>query len=133
MQPRTSPAGFGTAAGRRGNARARLNIPARIVLLDGYCGCTVENLSRDGARVVCEWELKRGDQGIIQREGLDQFFTVRWVRDGSCGLNFDDPVAEETIFALRRLADDYEGYSEGRAREFGRKWAQGDGPQSNDR
>jgi hypothetical protein len=125
MQPRTVLPGFGATEGRRSNARARLNIPARVVLLDGYCGCTVENLSRKGARIVCEWELRRGDQGILQRDGLDQFFTVQWVRDGACGLNFEDPVPDESIVALRQVADNFEHHTTERMRDLGREWVEG--------
>lgn len=115
----------GPTAGRRGNPRARLNIPARLVLLDGHCQCTIENISREGARVVAEHPLKLGDQGILQNNGLDQFFTVHWVRDGRCGLNLDDPIAEETILELRRLADNFESHRQAGLREFGREWVEG--------
>lgn len=127
MLQRNSPAGLGSAGGRRrGGARARLNIPARLVLLDGYFGCTVENLSRAGARIACERELRRGDQGILKRDGLDQFFVVQWVRGGSCGLRFDDKlVSEEAIRELRQLSDFYEEDEDAGLREFGREWVQG--------
>jgi hypothetical protein len=115
----------GSAAGRRRNARARLNIPARLVLLDGQCSCTIENISREGARVVTDHPLKLGDQGILRNNGLDQFFTVHWVRDGHFGLNLDDPIAEETILELRRLADNFESHRQAGLREIGREWVEG--------
>ena len=135
MLQRNSPAGFGGGAAgrRRGGARARLNIPARLVLLDGYCPCTVENLSRAGARIACERELRRGDQGILKRDGLDHFFIVQWVREGTCGLRFDDNlVTEEAIRALRMLSDLHDEDDEAGLREFGRNWVQGANPLPND-
>lgn len=125
MQPGTARTGFGATLGRRRNARARLNIPARIVLLDGYVGCTVENLSNKGARIACDRGLKRGDQGILKRDGLDEFFTVRWVRDECCGLRFDEAVSDDAIRELRQLADYYESDGRAQIREFGRDWVEG--------
>lgn len=127
MQLRNTPTGFGSAGGRRrGGARARLNIPARLVLLDGYCPCTVENLSPAGARIACERELRRGDQGLLKRDGLDQFFIVQWGRGGSYGLRFDDHlVTEEAIRELRMLSDIRQEDEEAGLREFGREWVQG--------
>ena len=123
---------IGIFPSRRRNARARLNLPARVVLLDGYCSCTVENLSRDGARIACEWDLRIGDQGILKRDGLDQLFTVKWVSDGKCGVDFDDSVSQETILALRWVADNYETHRRARLKEFGRKWVEGDNTLSTD-
>jgi hypothetical protein len=128
MLNRNSPAGFGGGATgrRRGGARARLNIPARLVLLDGYCTCTVENLSRAGARITCDRELNRGDQGILKRDGLDQFFFVQWVRGGTCGLRFDDTlVSEEAIRELRQLSDLQDEDEDASLRQYGREWVQG--------
>lgn len=125
MQQNNSPAGLGGPDGRRRAGRARLEIPARLVLLEGYFTCTVDNLSRSGARVTCEREMRRGEQGILKRDGLDQFFIVQWVRGGRCGLRFDDNwVTEETIRELRQLSDVCDEEEAG-ARAFGREWAQG--------
>ena len=112
-------------AGRRSNARARLNIRAKIVLLDGQCGCTVDNLSRKGARIEADWPIKVGDQGILQREELDEFFTVHWVRGGRYGISFEEEVPEEKVLELRRLADNYERHREAGLREIGREWVEG--------
>jgi hypothetical protein len=115
----------GVTAGRRGNARARLNIRARIILLDGQCGCTVDNLSRKDARIEAEWPVKVGDHGILQREGLDEFFTVHWVRDGRCGISFEVEIPEERVLALRRIADNYENHREEGLRAIGREFVEG--------
>lgn len=128
MLQRNSPAGFGGGATgrRRGGARARLHIPARLVLLDGYCPCTVENLSPAGAKIACDRELRRGDQGILKRDGLDHFFIVQWVRGETCGLRFDDNlVTEDAIRELRMLSDIHDEGEQVDAREFGREWVQG--------
>ena len=130
MQPRTLPTGFGGAGGRRrGGARARLNLPARLVLLDGYCSCTVDNLSPTGARVGCDRPLKRGDQGILKRDGLDQFFIVQWAREDRYGLRFDDKlVTEDAIRQLRQLSEFYESDEDFDLRQFGRQWIGSDAP-----
>jgi hypothetical protein len=115
----------GANAGRRSSPRARLNIPAQLVLLDGKCYCMVDNLSREGARIVPENELSVGDEGILQRDGLDQFFVVSWVDDGRCGLRFEEAVDDELVLALRRIADDYDNLREQQLREIGREWVEG--------
>jgi hypothetical protein len=134
MLQRNSPPGLGGPDGRRRSGRARLEIPARLVLLEGYYSCTVDNLSRSGARITCERELRRGDQGILKRDGLDQFFVVQWVRGERCGLRFDDNwVTEEAIRELRMLSDVQGEEGDAALREAGRNWARGDNAFSNDR
>ena len=117
--------GSGAVTNRRTNARARLEIPARLILLDGQCRCTVDNLSREGARISCDQELEIGSHGILQRDGLEGFFTVQWAKEGHYGLNFDDPIQKPVILALRQIADDYDGHREESLREFGREWVAG--------
>jgi len=120
-----APYDISVTQSRRLDARARLKIPARLVLLYGNCSCTVADISRRGACVAADQELKVGDHGILQRHGLDHFFTVHWVRDGRCGLSFEEAVPKETILSLRHLAENYESSTKEQLREFGREWVEG--------
>ena len=118
---------------RRNDARARLKIPARLVLLYGNCSCIVADISRKGACVVvANQDMKIGDHGVLQRHGLDHFFTVHWVGGPRFGLSFEDPVPKETILRLRALAEDYEGSQKQQLRDFGREWVEGTAGHSRD-
>ena len=125
MEDRTPYDMSATTGSRRNDARARLKLPARLVLLYGGCGCTVADISRKGACVVTDYAMKVGDHGVLQRHGLDHFFTVHWVRDGRCGLSFDEVVPKDTILRLRALAENFENDTKQQLREFGREWVQG--------
>jgi hypothetical protein len=114
-----------TTGSRRNDARARLKLPARLVLLYGSCGCTVADISRKGACVITDYAMKVGDHGVLQRHGLDHFFSVQWVRDDRVGLNFDEVVPKHTILRLRALAENFERDQTEQLREFGREWVSG--------
>jgi PilZ domain len=120
------PRDTGEDAGRRNNLRAPLGIPGRLILRDGKCNCVVEDISRQGACVVAEEELHVGDHGMLQRDGLDHFFTVHWVEEGRCGLSFDRAVPKDVILDLRYLAENYDRAMEDNLREFGREWVTGE-------
>lgn len=113
------------APGRRVEERARLDIAARVVLLEGQFACTIEDISHKGARIIAELPIKVGDQGFLQHDGLDQFFAVNWVRDGSCGLSFDRALPPDIVRSLREVADDYDNHRAERLRQFGREWVEG--------
>jgi hypothetical protein len=125
MEDRT-PYDMSVTESRRNDARARLKIPARLVLLYGGCPCVVADISRKGACVITEYALKVGDHGVLQRHGLDHFFAVHWHRDDRYGLSFEEVVPKETILSLRRLAENYEREQKEQLREFGREWVQGE-------
>jgi hypothetical protein len=120
-----TPFDMSATTSRRNDARARLKLPARLVLLYGSCSCTVADISRKGACVVTDYSLKVGDHGVLQRHGLDHFFMVHWVRDDRCGLSFDEVVPKETILRLRQLAENLESDAKEQLREFGREWVEG--------
>ena len=110
---------------RRVEDRARLDIGAKVVLLDGRFACKIEDISHKGARIFADLPLEVGDQGFLQHDGLDQFFAVNWARDGSFGLSFDRELPPETMAALRQVAENYDDHREARLREFGRDWVAG--------
>jgi len=126
------PRDIGNDAGRRNNLRAPLGIPGLLVLRDGKCSCLVEDISRQGACVVADEELQIGDHGMLQRDGLDHFFTVHWVDEGRCGLSFDRVVPKDVILDLRYLAENYDAATEDRLRAYGREWVAGETAPSRD-
>jgi hypothetical protein len=133
MEDRTPYDMSATTGSRRNDARARLKLPARLVLLYGSCSCTVADISRKGACVITDYSLKVGDHGVLQRHGLDHFFSVQWVRDDRIGLNFDEVVPKDTILRLRQLAENFERDQKEQLREFGREWVAGSAGHARDR
>lgn len=46
-----------------------------------------------------------GNQGFLQFAGEEAFGKVVWTHTKHCGIDFDEPLALETVKAMRRLAD----------------------------
>ena len=116
----------GTAdPGRRGNLRAPLGIPGKLVLLEGNRSCLVENISREGACFLTRGALAKGAHGVLQRDGLDHFFEVEWENGGRYGVRFDTVVPKDVILRLRHLAEKCPDGVDEAAWEFGREWVEG--------
>lgn len=112
--------------GRRANARVRLHIPARLILLSGVQHCILEDLSVTGAAVIPQESLApAGCSAILQCEGIEAFGNIQWARYGRCGVMFDEQLPLASVIALRRVADAYEDNERERFRESARTWVQG--------
>lgn len=96
--------------GRRSNARLRLGIPARLILISGNCECLLKDISARGAR-ICLAELpRRGSSALLRIGQFEVFSEVKWVRDGHCGLLLADPLSDENLLELRGIANSYPDY-----------------------
>lgn len=123
--PTAHPAGT-AHSGRRADARVRLHIPARLILLTGVEQCMLEDLSVTGAALIPQAALPLvGASGILQCEGLEVFGVVRWARYGRCGLMFEERLPMTNVIAMRHLADAYEQNERDRFRQSARAWVQG--------
>jgi hypothetical protein len=91
--------------GRREHPRLRLNLPARIDLIDGPAKCSLENVSAKGARVAMVDCPPVHALGLLRCSGLDTCFTVIWRVGCRVGLLFDRPISQETVIGLRRTID----------------------------
>ena len=112
--------------GRRANARVRLHIPGRLILLTGVQQCILEDLSVSGAAVITQQiPPPVGTSGILQCEGLEVFGSVQWSRYGRCGVMFEERLPLAAVVALRHVADAYEDNERERFRESARAWVQG--------
>lgn len=112
--------------GRRANARVRLHIPARLILLTGVEQCMLEDLSVTGAALIPQDALPPvGASGILQCEGLEVFGMIRWARYGRCGFMFEERLPTANVIAMRHLADAYEQNERDRFRQSARAWVQG--------
>ena len=111
--------------GRRANARARLMIPASLVLLSATFRCRLDNLSRTGARVSVGGLPRCGEDGFLRCGELDVFCTVVWVRDDSCGLIFDLPLPKDNVIAMRNSAEDVAYHDRVSWNNYVRDWVGG--------
>ncbi len=114
--------------GRRANARVRLHIPARLILLTGVQHCILEDLSVSGAALIPQESLPVvGTSAILQCEGIEAFGNIQWSRYGRCGVRFDEPLSLANVISLRHVADGYEDNERERFRDSARAWVQGSG------
>ncbi|WP_168351538.1 PilZ domain-containing protein [Novosphingobium capsulatum] len=117
--------GDSATRGRRADARARLNIPGRLILRRGVCPCLVEDLSRTGARLVLQCPPALGETGVLEINRLEGFGAAVWIRDGHCGFHFDEPLALEQVIALRQFADHFSEHRREQERTAAREFVQG--------
>ena len=94
-----------TAVGRRGDARARLSLPATLESVRGVFRVKIINISCSGAMVEVPELLKVGSDVVLQRGKLDAFAVVVWSGSGRCGLQFYDQLTDEEVILYRRASD----------------------------
>ena len=94
------------SAGRRRHSRLRVNLPARLITLDGTLHATLLDLSFRGAKVVLAGELpKRGADAVLTWGSFEAFCSVAWARGQACGLDFETPLEPRMLLSTRDLAD----------------------------
>lgn len=112
--------------GRRGDARVRLHLPARLILLIGTQHCILEDLSVTGAAIIPEDGLPTvGTSAILQCEHIEAFGQIRWARYGRCGLMFEEKLPLAQVISLRRYADNFEANERERQKQRAQAWVQG--------
>ncbi|MCX7285083.1 MAG: PilZ domain-containing protein [Novosphingobium sp.] len=130
MNGKPSPT-FGTRSstivpGRRSDARVRLHLPARLVMLAGTQQCILEDLSVTGAAIIPQGALPQpGASAIMICEHLEAFGLIRWARHGRCGFMFDEKIPLAQVVTLRHVADSFETTERERNLERARAWVQG--------
>ncbi|MFC3670356.1 PilZ domain-containing protein [Novosphingobium pokkalii] len=117
--------GDSTRRGRRAEARARLNIPARLTLRRGVMPCLVEDLSRTGARLVLAEPPALGETGILEINRIEGFGAAVWIKGRHCGFHFDDPLDLQQVIDLRQYADHFSEYRREQERTAAREFVQG--------
>ena len=112
--------------GRRGDARVRLHLPARLILLTGTQHCILEDLSVTGAAIIPQDSLPAvGASAILQCEHIEAFGQIRWARYGRCGLMFEEKLPLAQVVSLRHYADNYEVNERERHKQRAQAWVQG--------
>lgn len=120
--------------GRRGEARLRLCLPARLQTMYDTRRCIILDLSRTGAQLGLEKPLNNGQSAILELHipkgiGLDQFGTI--IRQGetlqgaAIGLQFETPLSKEDVLSVRHFAETFEEDAKRSLRNEARAWVDG--------
>jgi hypothetical protein len=116
--------------GRRGSARLRLAIPARLVSIYSTQNCILLDISRTGARLALYDPLPGNQSGYIEISGFAVFGSiVRAERGRDGGVNammFDEPIAKAHVLEIRKFAEDLEQLRRQALREQARRWVAGE-------
>ena len=111
--------------GRRSAPRLRLSIPARLITVTESRRCILLDLSRTGAQIGLERPMSLGEAGFLQFADFEVFATVIRNGAGLNGVEFDVPMQDEEVIAVRHYADAFEGEARRALREEARKWVDG--------
>lgn len=132
---RKAPIGDGASTGaapkigRRAAPRLRLSIPAKLVTLFGTQRCILIDLSKGGAQVGLAEPLSCGEGAFLCVAGFEHFgVVVRSKTDeggGFIGLEFECPLADEEVIAVRRFSENMEESERRALRNEAREWVSG--------
>ena len=115
--------------GRRGAARLRLSLPARLQTMTDTRRCILLDLSQTGAKIGLEEPLRGGASAILELHGIDQFGTiVRQSKGGNGGINgleFEAPLTRSDVLAVRQFAETFEEREMQALRSEVRAWVMG--------
>lgn len=111
--------------GRRGVARLRLGVPARLLLLSGTYSCALVDLSRSGARVSLSEPPRLGVEAVLQAAGFEAFGAVVWAANGEAGMHFDQPLGEADLLRMRDFSDAFPERNAQQMRQSVQEWVNG--------
>lgn len=111
--------------GRRGAARLRLSIPARLVTVSETRRCVLLDISRSGARIGLRKPLEDGEAGLLQYARFETFGCVVHKDQGLNGLEFDVELSDADVLAIRGHAEMYETDERAALLNEARAWVMG--------
>jgi len=114
------------SVGRRTDARLRLMLPASLRLPVSKEQCWLENISRSGALVRIEDLPVLGSTAIFKFMHLTLWCTVIWAEEEWCGLQFDEPLPNETVIRFRSVFDNYSEHEQAHNESVARSWVSGE-------
>jgi len=91
---------------KRVEARARVAIEAKLETVHGRVTGYLLNLSCHGAMIQASSPPVRGGDVVIKCGPLDALGVVCWVAHERFGMEFDEPIADDLVVELRRMADE---------------------------
>lgn len=124
-EPATSP----IPIGKRGAARLRLSIPAKLVSRYANHRCILIDLSATGAQVGLEEPLNLEETAILEIGGIEPFGEVvrceRSKNGGINGLRFDPELSDADVLKVRAFAENHERDELRSLRSEVRNWVDG--------
>ena len=110
-------------SGRRRHSRLRLQLPARLISLEGNLQATLIDLSLTGAKVALDVNAPLRGDAFLEWGSFEAFCTISWAEGRLCGVLFDEPLASKVLIATRVLGDTTPPVDASRA--AARAWAAG--------
>lgn len=111
--------------GRRGAARLRLAVPAKIVTVCETRPCVLLDLSRTGARISLPQSLPEGEGGFLRIAEIEVFACVVRSHEGINGLEFDRPLTDAQVISVRHYAECFEANKRRELLREVRDWVRG--------
>lgn len=87
--------------GHRSAAREPVLLRAALHTLTASRGVTLFDVSATGARMSMPEPLRCGQTVWLKLPPAEHFAKVVWLGDDVCGIQFDEPLDEEELAALR--------------------------------
>lgn len=111
--------------GRRGAARLRLSIPARLITVSETRRCVLLDVSRTGAQIGLRKPLEEGEAGLLQFSRFEAFGCVVHMDQGLNGLEFDVGLTQADVLEIRRDAENYAADERASLLNEARAWVMG--------
>jgi hypothetical protein len=92
-------------AGRRSHSRLRVRLPARLMTVADVRDVFLFDLGQFGAKVRIKEQIAAGTQAMLFWAGHEAFGAIAWVRDGYCGIAFEECLPAKVLIATRDLDD----------------------------
>lgn len=92
--------------GRRASPRLRLHVPAELVLVDGRLRCLLDDISRTGAQLSLPRAVPCHADAVLTCGRIECFGEIVWTGDNHCGIQFDQPLTQAMVIAMRSIGDD---------------------------
>lgn len=102
-------------APRRNASRLRLSLGAELMCVHGAQRVILRDISQTGAKIQVRKEIAVGQDVELRWGGYDAFGATLWVRNGFCGIEFEQPLEAKTIVEARHLQDSQGLTAEGEA------------------
>lgn len=88
------------SSGIRRSGRYRILLAANIYSIHGETGGVLLDVSEGGAMLKASPPPPAGCRLLLERQNLEVPGIVRWVDGNRFGVEFDQPLSEETVTAL---------------------------------
>jgi hypothetical protein len=120
---------------RRRWARAPMILSARLITITHEYRVRIRDLSAGGARVQGDELPEIGVDVLLKRGDFETFGTIAWLHDGQAGIEFESPLDDAEVLALRQApihtptptVDDYRRPGFGRKTGDHPRWSDGTG------